>query len=161
MKRIVLLLATFFVICLSTAASADDWRALVTDAYSKADLVMSGTVQSVDNQTAVDGGHVYRLQVTDRNKGSAGEDVLIRAGGFFYTVPLEVDESVLVFLKSVNGARFSAGAPAYSLVEVASLRPMVFKVSGARVKAVDNRLGPEFDNVTGAEINDFLSSLKP
>lgn len=168
MNRIALLITTFIVVCLSTsvgAADPDGWRALVIDAYTKAELVMHGTIQSVDNQTSRDGGHVYRLAVTSQEKGDPMDQILIRAGGFFYTVPLEVGESVLVFLKPVNGGGFSdRGAPAYSLVEVTSLRPMVFKLSGASrasVKPVDNRLGPEFDKVTGAEIDDLLSSLKP
>ena len=76
-------------------------------------------------------------------------------------MPLGVDESVLVFLKSVRGGQSSNGGPSYSLVEVATLRPMVFKVSGAYAKPVDNRLGPEFANVTSAELDNLLSSLKP
>lgn len=160
MKRINLMLATFFVVSLSTSVGAD-WRSLVTDAHTQADLILQGTVQSVDDQTAVDGGHVYRLKVTSQTKGAAADEILVRMGGFFYTVQLEVDDSVLVFLKSVNGGRFSPGAPAYLPIEAESLRPMVFMVSRAGVKPVDDRLGPEFDKVTGAEIDDLLSSLEP
>ncbi len=64
------------------------------------------------DQTAVDGGHVYSLQVTDRKKGTAGEHVSVRAGGFFYRVALNKGDSVLVFLNPAHTSRFSSGTSA-------------------------------------------------
>lgn len=183
MKRVVLLIATFYVVSFAIPVSAQNpnanWRALATKAYKQADLVMHGTVQSVDDQTMVDGGHVYSIQVTSLEKGAPTEQVLVRAGGFFYHVPLDVGESVLVFLKSNSVAKpasgdtsatsenFSSGGksrgqgPAYSLVEVATLRPMVFRVSGKNARPVDKRLQSEFANVTNEELGNLLSAINP
>ena len=171
MKRVFLLVAMFFVASLATPVGAaspdDDWRELAAEAYTQADLVMHGIVQSVDDQTEVDGGHVYSLQVTSQQKGAPEEHVLVRAGGFFYHVPLNVGESVLVFLKSTSGGQSTSGdnsrsqGRVYSLVEVATLRPMVFRVSGTDARPVDNRLQPEFANVTNEELDKLLSAVKP
>lgn len=171
MKRVFLWVAMFFVAGLATpvgAAGPDaDWRELTAEAYTQADLVLHGTVQSVDDQTEVDGGHVYSLQVTSQQKGAPQEQVLVRAGGFFYHVPLNVGESVLVFLKSTSGGASKGGnnsrrpGRVYSLVEVATLRPMVFRVTGADARPVDNRLQPEFANVTNEELDKLLSAVKP
>lgn len=159
MKRTALLIAIFFIAILATpvdAASPDaDWRALVAEAFTQADLVMHGNVQSVDDQTAVDGGHVYQFQLTSQLKGAPVKLVSVRAGGFFYRVPLNVGESVLVFLKSTSGA------PIYSLVEVAPVRPMVFRMSGANANPVDSRLQSEFANVTNEQLDNLLSSIEP
>lgn len=171
MKFTVLPVAAFFVVILATPASAANpdanWHALIREAYTQADLVMRGTVQSVDDQTAVDGGHVYNLQVTDLKKGTAGERVLVRAGGFFYRVQLNKGESVLLFLKSTKGDETMKGAKTtsqrqvYSPIEAATLKPMVFRVSAAEAKPVDNRLQADFANVSANQIEDLLSSIKP
>ena len=171
MKLTVLPVATFCVVILAAPVSAANpnanWRELIEEAYTKADLVMSGTVQSVDDQTAVDGGHVYSLQVTGQQKGAPQKQVLVRAGGFFYQVILEKGDSVTVFLKSRAGGNADRrGAPAgqgkvYSLVEAASLRPMVFKVAGNEARPVDQRLKAEFADVSADEVEDFLSSIQP
>ena len=176
MKRTFLLIVPFFVVSLATPVIAADpdanWRALATEAYTQADLVVRGTVQSVDDQTMVDGGHVYSLQVTDRQKGASGEQVKVRAGGFFYRVALTKGDSILVFLKSTNGGRYRSGIsakpgqtdspePVYSLIEVAGLRPMVFRESGKETRPVDNRLQSEFSNVSNEEMDDLLANIKP
>jgi len=177
MKRVVLLVVSFFVVSLATPVIAANpnanWRALVAEAYTQSELVVRGTVQSIDDQTMVDGGHVYKLKVTGRQKGAPGEQVMVRAGGFFYHVPLNKGESVLVFLKSTNAGKHTGAGkssngikPAgqgqvYSLVEVATLRPMVFRVSGKDAKPVDNRLQAEFANVTSKEMDNLLSTIKP
>ena len=174
MKRIVLMIAAAVAVVLSGPLGAadlgSDWRELVTEAYGKADIVMRGTVKSVEDQTMVDGGHVYSLLVTSSEKGVAASEVIVRAGGFFYLVPLDVGESVLMFLKSVNNAdradagnpdRAAAGNPAYGLIEVAPLRPMVFLMSGTEAKPVDSRLGAEFSDVKITELDSLLASIKP
>ena len=159
MKRIALLIAMFFIAILATPVDAANpnanWRALAKEAYTKADLVMHGNVESVDDQTAVDGGHVYQLQITSQLKGAPVKHVSVRAGGYFYNVPLDVGESVLVFLKS------NRGAANYSMVEVAPIRPMVFRKSGANAKAVDKRLQSEFADVTNEQLDDLLSTIEP
>lgn len=169
MKRLIVLFTAIFAVGTAAAAWAAgpdaDWRAVVADAYSKSDLVMRGTVQSVDDQTHRDGGHVYGLLATEWFKGASREMVSIRAGGYFYLVPLAVDDSVLLFLKSAGGgpaagARAPAGGPDYLLVEVATLTPMVFRASGAQAGPVDNRLQASFASVSAQEIEDFLSSIK-
>lgn len=170
MKITVLLVAAFFVVILATPAPAANpnanWHALIREAHNQADIVMRGTVQSVDDQTAVDGGHVYSLQVTDLKKGTAAENVLVRAGGFFYRVPLNKGESVLLFLKSTNGnktmndAKTSSQRQVYSLVEAATLKPMIFRVSAKETKPVDKRLQVDFANVSTDQIEDLLSSIE-
>lgn len=162
MKRIILTAVTFFIVSLAMpAGAADDWRALTEEAYAQADLVVRGTVQSVDDQTEVDGGHVYSLQVSSLDKGLAEDSILVRAGGFFYTVRVNVGESLLVFLKTTKGGHSASKAPVYSLVEVATLKPMVFLASGNEVKPVDKRLQPEFANVDLADFENLLSAINP
>ncbi len=165
MKQIVLLITLFSAVSLSSPLGAQNpnanWRALVSKAYSQSDVVMSGEVLSIDDQTARDGGHVYSLRVTGRHKGGPQEQISVRAGGFFYTVPLEVDESVLLFLKSTRSGKSSVRGPDYSMVEVATLRPMAFRLSGPDAKPVDRRLQAEFAQVSAQEIEDFLSSIRP
>ncbi len=171
MKKVFLWVTMFFVASLATAVGAAgsgaDWRELAAEAYTQADLVMQGTVQSVDDQTEVDGGHVYSLQVTSQQKGAPEEYVLVRAGGFFYRVQLEIGDSVLVFLKSTSGGQSMSvnnsrnQGRVYSLVEVATLRPMVFRVSETDARPVDNRLQQEFANVTNKELDELLSAIKP
>lgn len=183
MKRVVLLITTLFVVSFAINVGAQNqnanWRALATKAYKQADLVMYGTVQSVDDQTMVDGGHVYSIQVTSLEKGASEEQVLVRAGGYFYRVPLNVGESVLVFLKSngvgkpssgdtpassdnlSSGSKSKGQGPIYSLVEVATIRPMVFRVSGNNARPVDKRLQSEFANVTNEEFDNLLSTINP
>jgi hypothetical protein len=38
---------------------------------------------------------------------------------------------------------------------------MVFRVSGTDTRPVDNRLQPEFANVTNEELDKLLSAVKP
>jgi len=176
MRRAIFLIAIFLVITPAVTIGAPNpnanWRALVAEAYAKSNLVMSGTVQSVEDQTMVDGGHVYNLHVTNRHKGDSGERVKVRAGGFFYRVALNKGDSVLVFLKSTKGGRHTSGTsakpgqtdslgPVYSLIEIAGLRPMVFRESGTHTRPVDNRLQSEFSNVTSEEMKDLLANIKP
>ena len=162
MKRTILTAVTFLIAGLAIPASAaDEWRALAEQAYAQADLVVRGTVQSVDDQTERDGGHVYRLQVNSLDKGLAEDSILVRAGGFFYSVHVNVGESLLVFLKSTKGGQSASNAPVYSLVEVASLRPMVFLAAGNEVKPVDKRLQAEFANVGLADFKNVLSAINP
>ena len=138
-----------------------NWRALVAEAYAKSDLVVRGTVESVRDETAVDGGHVYSLRVTGQQKGSAEQSVSLRAGGFFYTVPMAVGESVLLFLKSSGREAQVRGGPAYSVVEVATLTPMAFRMQGAEARPVDSRLQADFAGVSADEIEGLLRSIKP
>lgn len=138
-----------------------NWRALVAEAYAKSDLVVQGTVESVKDETEVDGGHVYTLRVTDQHKGTAEQKVSVRAGGFFYVVPMDIGEPVLLFLKSVGREAQARGGPAYSVVEVATLTPMAFRMQGAQAKPVDQRLQPDFAGVTANELDQLLRTVKP
>ena len=146
---------------LAQPSSNADWRALVSEAYGKSDLIVRGTVESARDETEVDGGHVYTLRVTGQQKGPAEQSVSLRAGGFFYTVPLAVGDSVLLFLKSSGRDAAVRGGPAYSVVEVATLTPMAFRLQGAEAKPVDNRLQPDFAGVTADEIEGLLRSIQP
>jgi len=164
MKRTLLLITFFFVICPAAAVDAadpsDNWRELVAEAYAESDLVMSGIVQSVDDQTAIDGGHVYNLLVTEQHKGAPPQQISIRAGGFFYLVRLEIDETVLVFLKPNQSNQALDRSPAYSLVEVPTLTPMIFRVKGGETEPVDSRLQAVFARPTVDEMANLLSSFE-
>lgn len=138
-----------------------NWRALVAEAYAKSDLVVRGNVESVRDETEVDGGHVYTLRVTGQHKGPAEQSVSVRAGGFFYVVPMAVGEPVLLFLKGAGREAQAKGGPAYAVVEVATLTPMAFRVRGSEARPVDNRLQPDFAGVTADEIEGLLRSIKP
>jgi len=148
----------FICVGLGSAASAADadWRALVEDAYKRADLVVSGTVTSVNDQTAVDGGHIYGLELTGQQKGAPESQLQVRAGGFFYLVSLEAGDEVMLFLRSTSDK-----SQPYALVEAEGLRPMAFRVSGADARPVDDRLDSIFASVTVADLNGLLSSIEP
>jgi hypothetical protein len=138
-----------------------NWRALVQDAFAKSDLVVQGTVVSVRDETERDGGHVYELKVTGRQKGPDVESVAFRAGGYFYTMPLSLDESVLIFLKAANRGPAAMPGPPFSVVEADALRPMAFRSNQGRAAPVDGRLRSEFDGVTSDQVDQLLQSLRP
>ena len=165
MKYYVMLITSFLIVFTATNAVAANpnanWRALVSDAHGRSDTVLSGTVQSVEDQTAVDGGHVYELLVTDEFKGSTPEHVSVRAGGFFYVVPLKKNEDVILFLRKTSENVAKGKRADYVLVEADKLRPMAFRISNDNAHAVDGRLQAEFASVKAAEIKQHLASIKP
>jgi hypothetical protein len=165
MNRFVAAMCILFILS-PTAALAQanpnaNWRALVQEAYSKSDLVVRGTVQSVRDDTERDGGHVYTLRVTGQHKGPAQQSVSLRAGGYFYLVPLAVNESVLMFLKSSGRGPAAERGPDYSVVEADSMTPMVFRVEQGRASPVDRRLQSDFSGVSADQVEDLLRSMKP
>ena len=165
MKHYVMLITLFLIVFTATNAVAADpnanWRALVSDAHGRSDTVLSGTVQSVEDQTAVDGGHVYELLVTDEHKGSTPELVSVRAGGFFYVVSLKKNEDVILFLRKTSENVPKGRRTDYTLVEADKMRPMAFRISNNNAHAVDGRLKAEFASVKVADLKQYLVSIKP
>ena len=160
-----MLITLLLIVFTATNAVAADpnanWRALVNDAHGRSDTVLSGTVQSVEDQTSVDGGHVYSLLVTGKHKGSPPEHVSVRAGGFLYRVSLEENEDVILFLRNTSEAVPRSRRTDYTLVEVDTLRPMAFRISGDNARAVDGRLQAEFASVKAADLKQHMASIRP
>jgi len=165
MKHYVMLITLFLIVFTTTNAVAANpnanWRALVSDAHGRSDTVLSGTVQSVEDQTSVDGGHVYELLVTDEHKGSTPENVSVRAGGYLYVVPLKKNEDVILFLRKASKNVPKGKRTDYILVEADKLRPMAFRISGDKAHAVDGRLKAEFASVKVADLKQHMVSIKP
>ena len=167
MKHYVMLITLTLFLIVFTATNAvaadpnDNWRALVNDAHGRSDTVLSGTVQSVEDQTNVDGGHVYELLVTDEHKGSPAESVSVRAGGFFYVVPLKENEDVILFLRKTPENVPAGRRTDYTLIEVDTLRPMAFRISDDNAQAVDGRLQAEFASVKVADLKQHMVSIEP
>lgn len=148
----------------TTATGANpnaNWRALVADAYSVSDTVLSGKVQHVEDQTAVDGGHVYTVEVTGTHKGAPAERVSVRAGGFFYVVQLVKNEDVMLFLRKTPEGMPGSHRTDYTLVEVDEMRPMAFRVSDGNARPLDGRLQAEFATANMADLEQYLDSMKP
>ncbi|MEM7218460.1 MAG: hypothetical protein AAF515_08855 [Pseudomonadota bacterium] len=125
--------------CLLAAAppavtAADGDGDVLQNALQRADLLVRGVVRGIDDQRAVDGGHVYTIDVTASAKGAPGERLQVRAGGFFYTVELEEGDEIAAYLRRYDNSSV------YGLVHAPRLRPMIFRVEGEQVLPVDGRI---------------------
>ncbi len=152
----------FFVSTTATGANPNaNWKALVADGYSLSDTVLSGKVQDVEDQTAVDGGHIYTVEVTGTHKGAPAKRVSVRAGGFFYVVQFDNNEDVMLFLKKTPEGMPESPRTDYTLVAVDNIRPVAFRVSDGNARPLDGRLKAEFATVNMADLKQYLDSMKP
>ena len=147
-----------FASTMATGANPNaNWKALVAEAYRSSDAVLSGKVQDAENHTAVDGGYVYTVEVTGTYKGAPAEHVSVRAGGFFYVVQFELNDTVTLFLKDAP----KSNRTDYTLLVGAEITPMAFRVSDNKAHPLDKRLQANFATVDGVDLEQYLESMKP
>ncbi|NEP11133.1 MAG: hypothetical protein F6K14_13155 [Symploca sp. SIO2C1] len=73
-------------------------REQLSDAFSRSELVILGTVVDIQNYLPTDGGYSYEIAVSEVLKGAQADRYSLRAVGWTYTIPFSHGEEVLLFL---------------------------------------------------------------